>query len=399
MEWMDFTSIGETSAIMYGVFGLILTYILRDVDKWPKRLCIMIIVSSIAVSTINLIQKAGLYYHIPLPACWVIMCVSTPIIPIPTLLVLAYFLHCCGEDYRKAPVMRIMCALTVLLVLSQYVGYVVGQICITPSYEVTTGSWKYYYIALIAALWIINLFALLKRWKKPTLIQWLFFMLCLFLPAYLQGILVELLLMISLVRNYLTEQEEAAKQRTHIAVLQMRPHFIHNTLMSIYYLCAQNPEKAQTVIKDFSRYLQSNFTAIAKEGMIPFTEELEHTRAYLAVEQARFEGQLFVEFDTPDTFFRIPPLTLQPIVENAVKHGIDPDMEPLIVSVVTENTAQGVRIIVEDTGPGYVPTGDSESHFALENIRERLKILCRGTLEIAPREAGGTKVTVFVPKQ
>ena len=168
--------------------------------------------------------------------------------------------------------------------------------------------------------------------------------------------------------------------------------------MSIYYLCAQDPEKAQRVIKDFSRYLKNNFKAIAKEGTIPFAEELEHTRAYLAVEQARYEGHLYVEFDTPNTFFRIPPLTLQPIVENAVKYGMDPDMEPLYVSVVTEDTEQGVRITVEDTGPGYAPS-DDEPHFALDNIRQRLESMCGGTLEIAPREAGGTKVTVFVPWQ
>jgi LytS/YehU family sensor histidine kinase len=168
--------------------------------------------------------------------------------------------------------------------------------------------------------------------------------------------------------------------------------------MSIYYLFTQDPEKAQTVIKDFSRYLQSNFTAIAEDGTISFAEELEHTRAYLAVEQARYEGRLFVEFDTPNTFFRVPALTLQPIVENAVQHGLDPDLEPLYVSVATQDAPGGIRIVVEDTGPGYAPS-DGAPHFALDNIRERLENLCGGTLEIEPREAGGTKVTVFVPLQ
>ena len=146
------------------------------------------------------------------------------------------------------------------------------------------------------------------------------------------------------------------------------------------------------------RYLQSSFTAIVKEGTIPFTEELEHTRAYLAVEQARYHGQLFVEFDTPNTFFRIPALTLQPIVENAVKHGVDPDLEPLYISITTEDTDRGVLITVEDTGPGYASSDKDAPHFALDNIRERLKTMCGGTLDIELREVGGTKVTIIVPQ-
>ena len=104
-----------------------------------------------------------------------------------------------------------------------------------------------------------------------------------------------------------------------------------------------------------------------------------------------------MEFDTPNTFFRLPPLTLQPIVENAVRYGLDPDLEPLYISVVTEDTDKGVRVTVEDTGPGYSPLEDDRPHFALDNIRERLKTMCGGTLEIEQREAGGTKVTIFVP--
>ena len=98
-------------------------------------------------------------------------------------------------------------------------------------------------------------------------------------------------------------------------------------------------------------------------------------------------------------WFRIPALTLQPIVENAIKHSMDPDLEPLYVTVTTEDTDRGVRITVVDTGPGYAPTDEDAPHFALNNIRERLKTMCGGTLEIAPREEDGTKVTLFLPIQ
>ena len=117
------------------------------------------------------------------------------------------------------------------------------------------------------------------------------------------------------------------------------------------------------------------------------------------MEKARFEDKLYVEFDTPVTVFKLPPLTLQPIVENAVKHGISPDLDPLYLTVTTEDTGEGARLTVEDTGPGFSPSDDDEPHIALDNIRRRLEAMCGGTLEISQREAGGTKVTVFLPLQ
>ena len=179
----------------------------------------------------------------------------------------------------------------------------------------------------------------------------------------------------------------------------MRPHFICNAMMSIYYLCDQDPGKAKQVTLDFTTYLRKNFTAFASEDTIPFTDELEHTRAYLAVEQAQFEDALFVSFDTPHTMFRVPPLTLQPIVENAVKHGLKSSSDPIHISVVTRQTDDSSEIIVEDDGPGFDPVDDNEPHIALNNISQRLELMCKGKLIISDREGGGTSVRVTVPKQ
>ena len=121
------------------------------------------------------------------------------------------------------------------------------------------------------------------------------------------------------------------------------------------------------------------------------------------MEQAQFEDKLFVEYDTSHVHFRVPPLTLQPIVENAVKHGMNPDSAPLRIRITTRRTGSGSEIIVEDNGPGFEPedgfepTDDSEPHIALKNIRERLKIMCGGTLEITPNETGGTSVRLVIP--
>ena len=160
-------------------------------------------------------------------------------------------------------------------------------------------------------------------------------------------------------------------------VLQMRPHFIYNTMTSIYYLCSQNPTQAQKVILDFTNYLRKNF---------------------MAIEQAQFEENLFVEYDTPHQNFKIPPLTLQPIVENCVKHGLDPDSEPLHILIWTRETDAGSVILVKDDGVGF-EVGDGGENFALKNIQKRLEIFCGGTLEIYPREGGGTIVKILIPER
>ena len=194
------------------------------------------------------------------------------------------------------------------------------------------------------------------------------------------------------------QQQKLYDQEASLRVLQMRPHFIYNTLMSIYYLCVDDPERAQKVILDFSTYLRKNFTSIANEKPIPFTEELEHARAYLAVEQVRFEGELFVEYDTPYTDFNLPPLTLQPLAENSVKHGVDPERDPLHVYISTKKTATGYDVIVADTGPGFgsaVINNVSGNRVALSNIRNRLAAV-GGDLTISDREGGGSVVTLHI---
>ena len=195
----------------------------------------------------------------------------------------------------------------------------------------------------------------------------------------------------------LSHQREIAHERTSVMVLQMRPHFIYNTLMTIHSLCRIDPQKARQVTMDFADYLRKNFNAVASDSAIPFSTELEHTRAYLAVEQAQYDDMLIVDCYTPFAHFRLPPLTLQPIVENAVKHGMDPYSGPLRISIRTRRTDAGAEITVEDTGPGFDPSDDCKPHTTLNNIRQRLEMMCGGSLAITPREGGGTVVTATVP--
>ena len=195
----------------------------------------------------------------------------------------------------------------------------------------------------------------------------------------------------------LLRQQEIAEKQSGITALQMRPHFIYNTLMSIYSLCNQDPGKARQVTKDFTTYLRNNYKAIASESTIPFTAELEHIHAYLAVEQTLFEDMLFVEYDTPHTDFHLPALSLQPIVENAVKHGMNPYSGPLHILIRTQDTDSGSMITVKDDGPGFDPSDSSKPHVTLTNIQNRMEMMCGGKIEILSGTGDGTLVKVTIP--
>jgi len=389
----------DMSALLFGAFGLVLLYIARDVERWPRGLCVTILISTMACAVADLMVFDAAQADIPYASALALSLTESLIAPIPSLLVFAYFVYCSGRDFRKNAVVRAECVLTGTLIAAGCLAKLNGEARVVVGQELRFGLWIALTFASIIALTAINLVTLVRYRKDITIVQGIMFLVCFLAEPSTQVILVELLLSIDLVRRYLDQKEEVAQERARVAVLQMRPHFIYNTLASIYYLIAKDSEKARRTTLEFSRYLQNNFEAIAKEGTVPFEKELEHTRAYLAVEQACYEGRVFVEFDTPVTSFNVPPLTLQPIVENAVKHGMDPDSEPLQVFVATRDLGHGVQIIVEDNGPGFTPPDEKEWHFALTNVRERLKAQCGGTLEIGTREAGGARVTIFVPTQ
>ena len=342
------------------------------------------------------------------------------LVSLPMPMFTGYLLHLCGEDLRKSTLFRLVIGLWgiyfILLGLAQCTTFLYY---VTPDNEFIRGSWHPLLVAPLAAIMLLNLAGVIRRRNRlpdKYYVAFLIHLLPMTVATLIHAVIyVPLLVVFGLsfsmlsmfgiilcdqIEQYMRQQREIAHQRASIMVLQMRPHFIFNTMMSIYYLCAQDSKKAQQVTLDFTSYLRKNFSAIASENTIPFANELEHTRAYLAVEQVQFEDSLFVEYDTPHTRFRVPPLTLQPIVENAVKHGMDPDSAPLRICIRTRETDAGHVITVEDNGPGFAQTNvdESEPHIALANIQQRLEIMCGGKLTVMPREGGGTVVKVILPE-
>ena len=202
--------------------------------------------------------------------------------------------------------------------------------------------------------------------------------------------------------SQLAADEKIAEQRIQLMLSQIKPHFLYNTLGSIEALCERDPRTAKLATRKFSRYLRGNMDSLTEEKLISFDRELQHTRLYLELEQIRFGEALRVEYDIGVSDFFLPPLTLEPIVENAVKHGIRKNADGQgTVSITTAELEDRYELQVRDDGPGFDPDAASgdRSHVGIRNVRERLQRICGGKLEISSEPGKGTLVRICVPKK
>ena len=334
-------------------------------------------------------------------------------------LLTAYLLHLSGEKWRKSTLFDTIAALwLVYFALLVYTQFSSAIYTIDDAGVYRRGLWYPALLVPPALILALNLWGLFRRKAKLDMKQWAALLvylvvplLCTLIQMLFYGLLVIaigtvasalvmfLFLLSDQQETFIRQAEENARKEFDIHILQMRPHFIYNALASIYYITQENQKEGLKVILDFTIYLRKVFNSVTKREPIPFEEELEHTRAYLAVEQARFEDKLNVIFDTPHTDFRLPPLTLQPIVENAVKHGMDPEIDQMTVIVRTRKVEGGSEIIVEDDGVDFLPTDDAEEGVGLASTRLRLERMCGGTLNFSLREGGGAVATLRIPDQ
>ena len=405
------------AALMLALLGVGVAAVMPGPDRWSRRFFMAYFLCLALYVALTLVEEISYLRPEMRPALKALIYLDTLIPSALMPMMSVYLLRCCGEDWRKSALLFAMAALWsgffILLNLTLFTDwfYTLAQgdrFLRGPLYSAIT--------ALMEAMQLLNLAGVVRRRRtlsRRTCCAFLAgllpmavaLLLHLFVSVFellaaglvMGGLSMFVLILSDQIGQDLRLQREIAHQRSSIMVLQMRPHFICNTMMSIYYLCKQDPDLAQQVTLDFTTYLRRNFNAIASEEPIPFREELEHTRAYLAVEQAQFGDSLQVDYDTPQLDFRLPPLTLQPLVENAVKHGMDPDSGPLRVLIRTARTDSGSEIIVENNGTDYQPAGEDAGLSALRNIRQRLELMCRGKMTIRPREEGGTVVRVIIP--
>ncbi|MBQ8161215.1 MAG: histidine kinase [Clostridia bacterium] len=200
--------------------------------------------------------------------------------------------------------------------------------------------------------------------------------------------------------QFVREHEQAlhAEQRIQIMMTQIQPHFLFNTIATIRALCRRDADKAGEVAEKFGDYLRQNLDSLNIVGLIPFKKELEHTKIYAEIEMVRFEN-IRVEWDIQDDRFNLPPLTLQPLVENAIRHGVR-IREEGIVRVSSHARDGAHEIEVWDNGKGFDVSRIRESdgsHIGLRNVEERIRTMCGGKLKIESTIGEGTRVTMTIP--
>lgn len=201
----------------------------------------------------------------------------------------------------------------------------------------------------------------------------------------------------------MVEQERALNEmKLKVVLSQLQPHYLYNSLTSIYYLCAQDAGAAQQAIKEFSSYLRGNLDSLRTNSPVPLEEELNHVDNYLKLEKLRFKDRLNVVYDIQTKDFSLPTLTLQPIVENAVKHGIAGRSDGGTITITAQEMPKEFLLSVSDDGEGFdinEKKEDGRSHTGIFNVNERLMNMCGGRVIIKSEVGKGTVATIHIPKE
>ena len=195
-------------------------------------------------------------------------------------------------------------------------------------------------------------------------------------------------------------EAELKENRISLMLSQIQPHFIYNTLGTIERMCLKDPEKAFDLVRNFSLYLRGNFSELDSVAPIRFAEELKHVECYVNIEKVRFPD-MNIEYDVEATEFVLPALSVQPLVENAIKHGLMRLEFGGTVLIHSYETPTHFCVEVKDDGVGFDTSRpiDGKKHVGLRNIRGRLKTMVNGELIIESQVNHGTKAMILIPKE
>ncbi len=200
--------------------------------------------------------------------------------------------------------------------------------------------------------------------------------------------------------------DQAMATETAFLQAQIKPHFLFNTLNTISSFCDTDPNRASSLIDDFARYLRQSFDFKSTELSVPIEREMQLVSSFVEIQKARFGDRIHFEVsDDSAGHFSLPPLCIQPLIENAIIHGLKKNEKVSVTLKISENS-DGVLITVKDDGPGIsedkmegILLRSEKKGIGLWNIDTRLKKLIGTGLSVKSGKDTGTEISFKIPKE
>ena len=319
-------------------------------------------------------------------------------------------------SYRSAYLMRIVCGCYLVLVFLSMFNGMLFQV--DAHGNLTDGS--YYWIAwlidpmilLIEILVVVHYRKNLSRFGTivmlnyglvsllTTGLQSIWYPVPELLACTLALLLMFMLFYWEMAKNLVENERELMQSQMSLAISQIQPHFLYNTLSTIAELCRKDSAMAEEVTNRFALYLRGNLEHMGDSFPVEFSKELKHVQTYLWIEKIRFQDELQVVYDIQTEDFIIPALTVQPLVENAVKHGMMGSENVCTITIRTKCVERGYQVIIEDDGCGFDPEqvkNDGRKHIGIESVRNRLRFMVGGILTVRSVIGKGTTVIIEIP--
>lgn len=425
--FLDMNLIIGAAGLIVSVIGLVMVLVLDHINALVRKSMTMLFGTLTLYALFNILEQLTGEVH---TEAWatvsrILLFFESAFSALPALIITWMLLDAVGvKDRLHSAVFRIAAGLEiayfVLLVIAQFTTVIYSI-----DHENTYRRGPLYVLLLVPPFLIlaVNMFAYFKNIRKLTKLQQIAFaaylfvpLICIVIQMVFYGIYIVLLgtsaaafiMLVFTLKDqtdrYRLEKEKNAQLNIAILLSQIQPHFLFNCLNVIRKIYRIDVQKGEHALDLFTKYLRHNTDSVASEQPIYFEKELEHVRQYLELQQLRFGGEINVVYEISCTQFRLPPLTLQPLVENAVTYGVRKSRTGMgTVTIRSREYGDRYEVSVTDDGPGFDPEAarreDGKSHIGIFNVRERLLRMSNAALEIASEPGKGTTATIIIPKE
>ena len=426
-ELLDMNLIIGTSGLLISLTGLVMVLVFDHISERVRKSMIMLFSTLALYALFNILEQITGKFPSETwaMASRIFLFLESAFSALPALIITLMLLDAVGvNDHLHSAVFQIASGLEiayfVLLIFTQF-SKVIYFIGVDNEYH----RGPLYVLLLVPPFLIlaVNMFTYYKNKSKMSGLQRIAFAVYLLVPLFciviqmvFYGIYIVLLgtsvaafimLIFTLkdqAEKYRREKEKNAQLNIAIMLNQIQPHFLFNCLNVIRKIYRSDQQKGEHALDLFTKYLRHNTDSITVDHPIYFEKELEHVSHYLELQQLRFGGEIDVVYDISCTQFRLPPLTLQPLVENAVTYGVRKKETGLgRVTIGSREYEDRYEVSVTDDGPGFDPEApsqnDERSHVGIYNVRERLLRMSNATLQIASEPGKGTTATIILPKE